>query len=138
MIERKVYPPNYPEIIARFPKVAAQAVIFAYDGVIYNPTGAHISRALEVHEKMHLVRQSDHSGGAEGWWSAYLRDRPFRLFEEVVAHRVEVLHMLTKTETNRAGRRGAMKQVARKLANPMYDFGLSNQQSLKLLRDNPS
>ncbi len=83
MIERKEYPPNYYQIIDRFPKVAAMTVIFAYDGAVYNPKGVFIPRHLEVHEMMHLVRQEQHDGGTEAWWKQYLADDDFRLFEEI-------------------------------------------------------
>ena len=136
-------PPNYEEIIKRFPKVAGLNVLFAWGFDIYNPKKVRIPNVLRAHETMHGRRQllytsKIYGDGVEGWWAQYLKDPRFRRKEEVVAHRVEYLAGMEGTDANRHTRRALLKITAKRLANPMYDMGITRSNAMVMLRDNPA
>lgn len=127
-------PPNYDAIRKAFPAVPSNAVIFAYGEDIYNPHRVHLSPALRAHEWLHGQRQLKHEGGVEGWWEEYLVDPEFRLHEEVVAHRAEYIAGAVNPKANRRDRRTLFIVTARRLANPMYRYGLSLPTAKRLLK----
>lgn len=112
---RIAYPPNITQIRAAFRLTGGE--IFAWGGVIYNPGGGGLSRALIEHEKVHF-RQQEEIGGPEAWWARYLADPAFRLDVEMEAHIVEF--RVYSEDNGRAARRGYLKFLARRLSSPMY------------------
>ena len=134
MVQIYENPPNYKEIVKRFPKVASLPVLFAWGTDIYNPRRVMLSAALEAHETAHGARQLQMDGGVEEWWMWYLESTKFRLKEETFAHRIEYL-VLVGEGSNRHERRKAFKRTAVRLNNSMYDFGMTNSQMLQQLRD---
>ena len=122
-------PPMYDEIAARFP-IAGKPVFFSWGDVIYHPMGVTISPHLMLHEAMHGERQI--KLGVERWWEAYISSDHFRLIEETLAHQVEYRSLL-RAAYNRHGRRGALKQVAKRFASPMYGRMVSAAKAKKVL-----
>lgn len=80
------YPPNIAEIRTRFRLPPGAGIIFAYGDTIYNPDGISISPFLLAHEQTHQRQQGCDPAG---WWHRYLADLPWRLDQELEAHRVE-------------------------------------------------
>jgi hypothetical protein len=76
------FPPNIHEIAKIF-NINGIPVVFAYGDTLYNPTNAHITRDLLIHETTHAVRQGN---DVEGWWNKYLNDTEFRILEELEAY----------------------------------------------------
>ncbi len=112
----KAFPPNYAQIIKVFPGVVrTPGVMFCYADVIYSPY-AHVTPSLMAHEKVHAARQKITS--PEEWWKQYLEDTEFRFVEELLAHQVE--YHARVTQGNRHERRGALIQIAGRLASPLY------------------
>ena len=73
-----------------------------------------------MHEAVHGIRQKEF--GVEDWWDRYIEDKAFRYHEEMLAHRAEYLSMI-RDGSNRNMRRMALKQVAKRLASPLYGCG---------------
>ena len=112
-------PPNYSDILKVFPIASNPEILFAFGDVIYTASQSEIPHFLLRHEEAHGIRQLALEGGVEAWWEAYLSDVKFRYMEELVAHRVEYEARITGA-TCRQQRRSAMKEVARRLASPLY------------------
>lgn len=114
-------PPNYDEIVAKFPFAANGGVIFTYGRTIYNPSAVAISGALKSHEAVHADRQGE---DVDGWWRRYLADPVFRLEEELLAHRAE--YRSTKTfilDPNARARE--LQRIAERLGGPLYNQAIS-------------
>lgn len=78
----KAYPPNIEKIRKVF-NLKGQKVIFAYGNVIYNPSGATLTRDLIIHETTHSLQQGKK---IEAWWDRYLSDTEFRIMQELEAY----------------------------------------------------
>lgn len=115
----KTRPPNFEAIAARFPRARTSPVIFAYAPNIYAPS-CDVPPALYTHECVHIERQLEI--GVEVWWDRYLSDDSFRYHEELLAHRAEYQAMIY-LNTSRQARRVALKDVAKKLAHALYEYG---------------
>lgn len=111
------WPPNFPEIVKEFPAARGPSVIFAYAPDIYAPGRTNLPQHLLVHEAVHIRRQA--ALGVEEWWRRYLTDAQFRYDEELLAHRAEY-QFLQERATSRQHRRSVLKQVAWRLASPLY------------------
>lgn len=126
------YPPLFKEIKAKFPAAGRRGVIFSWGGVIYNPSRITIPPHLLVHEAMHGERQE--KWGIEQWWRDYIDSAAFRREEEILAHQVEY-RFLVREGGNRQARRGSLKQVAKRLASPLYGGVVSMTEARKVLRE---
>lgn len=78
-----------------------------------------IPLSLIAHEAVHQGQQTAFEGGIEGWWKTYCLDGPFRLQQEIPAHRAELRSLLERS-SNRHARRTYLKMVATRLASPLY------------------
>lgn len=123
------FPPIYDEIRSEFP-TAGRGVIFAWGDKIYNPFCAKIEPQLIAHERVHGRRQGK---DIRGWWQRYLHEKEFRLIEEILAHIAE-MESLLGPNPNRQMRRYILKNTARRLANPIYRYGLSRAKAVALLK----
>lgn len=121
-------PPNFAAILKVFPKASMPGVIFAYNDAIYVPSGNDLPLELIAHEMVHLARQKEHIGGAEGWWDDYLVSVNFRFMEELLAHRAEYQSLIARA-MNRKARKMALLHVAQKLAAPLYGNMVSVKQA---------
>ena len=123
-------PPNFDAIVKVFPMAARMSVIFAYGEKIYVPSGNPLPPELLAHETVHCKRQM--VLGVEEWWKRYLEDPVFRYYEEMLAHRAEYKY-LALSAPSRQGRRGALKQTAKKLSAPLYGRMVSEAEARKAL-----
>lgn len=109
-------PPNYAKIIKAFPYAIGRGVIFCYGGVIYSPFTAHVSKQLHAHERVHVAQQEEY--GTEAWWDYYIESIPFRLEQEIPAHRAE--YQYATDGASRHERRAQLSQIAKRMALPLY------------------
>lgn len=109
------WPPNINEIQAVFP--LPRGVIFTYGDRIYNPYGGKLPPWLIEHEKVHIQQQLRY--GVAEWWSRYLIDAPWRLSQEMEAHRMEYRVYCAIIRDVRK-RKVALIEMARRLSGPMY------------------
>lgn len=121
----KGFPPNYKEIAARLKPT--DNTVFAYDGVIYVPSGGSLPYHLVIHEHVHFKQQKE-IGGAEKWWERYMEDPEFRLEQELEAYRAQYHSLRSRGE-----RRILAHKFASDLASPMYGSLLSKKEALALI-----
>lgn len=122
----KAYPPNFTEIVKRFPAVKRRlGVIFAYGDRIYNPSGVMLPPEIMAHETVHCERQSD----PVAWWARYFEDREFRLEEELLAYHAEYVKHVQLTASP-LKREFYLAVCAEKMASPIYDFGIQDREVL--------
>lgn len=123
------FPPNYAAILAVFPMAKATTVIFTYGDTLYVPYKLGIPQPLLAHETIHSLQQGD---APEAWWDLYLRDRDFRLQQELEAHRAEYL---AYQNYGRNIRRAQLNIIAEKLASPLYKNMVKKDLAKKLIAD---
>ncbi|HEC62380.1 MAG TPA: hypothetical protein ENI27_09055 [bacterium] len=123
------FPPIYDEIRSAFP-IAGRGVIFAWGNKIYNPNRVYIPLQLIAHERVHGRRQGS---DVHGWWRRYIDEKEFRLIEETLAHIVEMKYLLGPNP-NRQMRRQIVRSTSKRLANPLYRYGISRVQAQVLLK----
>lgn len=121
-------PPNIETLREVFPLTGRE--IFAWDGVIYNPSGSRLPQELIDHEMTHF-RQQD--GDAEGWWARYITDVAFRLEQELEAHQVEY-KSFCKYNKDRNKQARYLQLIARRLASPMYGGVLSGREAARRIK----
>ncbi len=123
------YPPIYNELEIAFPRID-RGVIFAWGSKIYNPSNVSIPQHLIAHERAHARRQG---GDIDGWWRRYIDEKEFRLIEEVIGHMVEMKYLLGPNP-NRTMKRQILRSTAKRLASPLYRYGISRAQAHVLLK----
>jgi hypothetical protein len=126
------YPPIYDEIASRFDLHPSDSIIFSWGDRIYNPMNVTIGPELIAHEAVHGDRQSNDPGRIKAWWTAYLLDTPFRLSEEMYAHRAEYQWLVNNG--NRKQRRSALKHTSNRLAAPLYGSMITPSAAKDILR----
>lgn len=112
---RKEQPPNIATLRNAFQLTGKE--IFAWDGVIYDPSDGGVSKSLIEHEKVHF-RQQRAVGGPEVWWDRYIVDPAWRLEQELEATARE--YEVFSEDHGRAQRRRLLDILARRLSSPMY------------------
>jgi len=131
------FPPNYKEVLAKFPFIKGKPVVFTYDDILYNPTGADISSDLKVHEETHSRQQKIFRGGAKMWWKSYLFSPEFRLDQEAKAYRAQYCYILVHSggQKNRGQqvRKAALIRFAEDLSGKIYGKICSYELALRLI-----
>lgn len=118
-------PPNFEKIVAACPGAAGPGVMFAYAGKVYAPGRKTLTRELDAHERVHIERQGT---DPDAWWERYLRDMDFRLKEEILAHQAEE-RMYRARHIDPVKRYRALREIAGKLASPLYGGMISRSQA---------
>lgn len=130
-------PPNI-EAIDRAFHTRGRAIVYAWGEKIYNPTGVVIEPQILAHEAVHGYRQlqravQDDDESILVWWDRYINEAPFRLQEEVLAHRAEFVALAARTSDRNAKNR-YMLHVAAKLAAPLYGHITTQRHARRLLK----
>jgi len=127
-------PPNAAEIEKVFPGVTKgfKPIIFCYGRSIYNPAKIVIPVQLIAHEAVHALQQDTY--GLDEWWDDYLEYPPFRLHQETAAHKIEA--EAYREHSNRAMYRTYRKEVARRLASPLYGSLVSVKKAMEMISEN--
>lgn len=112
-------PPNFDQILEKFPKADGHGVLFAYGEYIYNPSNVVIPHWLMAHEYRHCARQWQ--ADPEAWWSKYLTDDEFRYGEELLAHVEEYIAQARRVKDRNERARLEMRTAARLIA-PLYNY----------------
>jgi hypothetical protein len=127
---KEVYtqPPNIADIV-QFVNPTEQT-IFAYGDTLYNPHRLYIYPDLWVHEQVHQ-HQQEAFGTPELWWAKYLRDKAFRLEQEVEAYATQYNYV--KKYAPQAAKE-ALFDFASSLSSPMYAVDITYQQAENMVR----
>jgi len=85
-------PPNLKDIMDVLDiKDKLKDIIFTYGDTIFNvPEGYQIPEHLAKHEFIHSKQQGD---DPKGWWEKYLKDKDFRIGQELEAYSVQYKHV---------------------------------------------
>ncbi len=121
-------PPNFEDIVKVFPMADNYGVVFAFNGAIYSPSGNEIPYSLIKHEEVHCARQGGTEAGSIEWWEKYLKNMEFRYSEELLAHQAEYRACI-ENALNRNMKRRALKQIAKRLASPLYGKMVTKKQA---------
>ncbi len=124
------YPPAF-EMIDRAFHVHGKPIFYSWGDVIYNPMGISIAPQLIAHEKVHGARQD---GAVLEWWKMYCESPPFRLVEELLAHRAEYHYYCEHVAPNRQHRQGALKAISQRLAGPLYNNMIKTKRARELVK----
>ena len=125
---RMEFPPNIGKIQQNITLGGKE--IFAWDKIIYNPSGGRLTTPLLAHEKVHFNQQE---GDPETWWEKYLSDVDFRLEQELEAHRAEYKEFC-KTVRDREKRLRFLAEIAGRLAGPLYGGKLTHRDAMGKIR----
>lgn len=101
-------------------------VIFAYDKKIY--TSNDLPEHLIEHEKVHLLQQN--GIGTDNWVSLYLRDKDFRLKQEIEAYRHQLSVIKDKNARNKL-----KTEISEILSGEMYGNIVSKKEIINLLKE---
>lgn len=133
------YPPNFREIVSKFPAARGHGTLFAFGDVIYNPSNVTLTPADLAHEAAHGRRQLDVFGTkmlprpVGYWWDRYLADPKFRFDEEVIAHRAEWAEAKARLTGNRL--QDYLAMMANRLSGLLYGRMVSRDQAMALITE---
>jgi hypothetical protein len=122
-------PPNFDEILTAFPDVWMSGVMFCWGDIIYAPGMTSVADHFHAHEAVHAIQQGD---DPSGWWKTYIASAAFRLEQEIPAHRAEFEFRCKSL--SRKGRRMLLREIAGKLASPLYGSLISVSKAKSVLR----
>jgi len=124
-------PPNYDEITKVFDLSKSQP-LFAYGEDIYNPHNSPISPDLLAHEQVHIIQMLKY-GDTKKWWDKYLKDKKFRLEQEIEAYGIQYLSF--KGVVNEKMASVFLTRFAAILSGDMYGKMLSLQEAESKIRN---
>jgi hypothetical protein len=108
-------PPNIEKIRKAF-KFDEKDTVFTYGDTIYNPGDFFLSPDLITHETVHSLQQGNR---IEGWWVKYIREKDFRLDQEVRAYHQQYVHICELIK-DRNKQEQMLFRLAEFLSSPMY------------------
>lgn len=129
----KAYPPNFTELTRHFPIKGVPGILYAYGDRIYNPSGVKVVPWILEHEKVHCTRQllDEQHINVEEWWSDYIYNAPFRLEEEVLAHRKE--WSMTQDLISVRDRLHYLDMMVDRLSGPIYGNMVTRDEARRLI-----
>ena len=116
----KEFPPFIENIIAAGLR-PEKTTIFPFGNVIYNPSGKDVPDDIMIHEAVHIAQQGENPAD---WWERYLKDKGFRLSQELEANR-EQYKFVCKVLKDRNERNRALIKIAKNMAGDVYNLDLS-------------
>lgn len=123
-------PPNYEEILKKFP-VKDMPVVFTYGDTLYNvPENYNVPQHLARHEFVHMKQQGEDPAG---WWKKYIADDQFRLEQELEAYAVQ--YKFVKETTSRKRSDHFLDVVAFDLSSDVYGRIISFQDAQTKIRN---
>lgn len=127
------FPPNYKKIQRRIDLTDLKPV-FTYGNTIHNPHRVFIDDTLKAHEFTHIRQQA---GNPRKWWRRFLKDKKFRLDQEVEAYR-EQYKVGMQINRDRNARVRFLMYLARELSGQMYGNIISTQEAARLIENRGS
>ncbi len=101
--------------------------VFAYGDTIYSDFP--ISSNLLAHELTHIFQQI--KMGADIWWEKYLKNKKFRLSQEVEAYQQQY-KVIENSDSDNASY--YLDKLARDLSGKLYGFIVSYDEAVKLIK----
>lgn len=122
------YPPNYAVI--KDTLNPPDSSLYAYDNVIYNPSGRTVYEDEKIHEEVHFAQQAQYTT-IDIWWTKYLMDKDFRLEQEVEAYNKQYLFL--KNVIRNKELKIALQEMAHALSHD-YGLGITYSQAETMIR----
>lgn len=131
----KAYPPNFSLLSKHFPIKGKPGILYAWGDVLYNPSGVKVTPWVMAHEEVHGMRQLPM--GLDNWWKWYIGDSPFRLAEELLAHRAEWQSFKTEHVFDPGVFRilNYLNTISTRLSSPLYGSLLSFEEAKRRIAD---
>lgn len=131
MIQIKIIEENPPflKAILNAGLKPEKTTVFPFGLLIYNPSGLPIPDDIMVHETVHIARQGK---DPKNWWIKYLKDRKFRLNEELEANR-EQYKFICKLTKDREKRNKALVAMAKNISGEVYGKVVSFQEAYQVI-----
>ena len=126
----KEQPPFLLQIVAAG-MTPEPTTIYPYGSIIYNPSGLAIPPDILVHELKHIAQQGENP---KDWWQRYLRDKDFRLSQELEANR-EQYKFICKIFKDRNARARALLKIANNLSGAVYGNLISSREAMELIKN---
>ena len=126
----KEFPPFIENIIAAGLK-PERTTIFPFGNVIYNPSGKDIPDDIMIHEAVHIKQQGENPAD---WWERYLKDKGFRLSQELEANR-EQYKFICKIFKDRNARTRALIKIAANMAGEVYGKMINITEAMNLIKN---
>ena len=136
------HPPNIKEI-RKYLNPRDDAV-YCYGGTIYNPKGVRIDLALMAHEQKHSDQQSSYGTNKlwnvlhpkhriKDWWHRYLRDKAFRLSQELPAYQCQYRE-IKKIVKSKEKLFFILKELAKDLSGETYGKIISFNEAVNAIK----
>lgn len=136
------YPPNYQDIRKFLPEYCDK-LVFTYGYRIFNPKGFNIDPGLLRHEMHHADQQAEYGTQSliilparfriRKWWHRYLRDKAFRLSQEIPAYQLQFQAYKQAIKNPRKLHEMALG-LAKDLSGPFYGGLISTFDALKAVK----
>lgn len=123
-------PEIYKKLKRKFGVKWDNGLIITYGDTAYSKK--RIPRIKYVHEKVHSKRQL--KLGVDKWWDKYLKDKNFRLAEELLAYKKEV-EWIYKQKADIGFRKKVIESMAQDLSSGMYGNIISYDNALKAITE---
>lgn len=123
-------PPNFKQIelyITSGSFKPAKGEIYPYAPYIFNPNKTYIDPPLLIHLFTHISQQE--KIGVKEWWSRYLKDKHFRLNEEIRAFQAQ-FHEIKSTVKDRE----RLNKIVHYLSLDLMAYGLARDDARKALQ----
>jgi hypothetical protein len=122
--------PNLQEIKDKFG--VGEETIISYGNKIFVKDKT-MSRDLLVHELVHCDRQNFSESSAKRWWEMYMRDKGFRLTEEILAYRQQY-QFCCAVYKDRNKRDKILRALAKELSSSRYGNIISDSESMARIK----
>jgi len=126
-------PPNYEEVKKHF-DLTGISVVFTFGNIIYNPSKVEIGPEIIAHEEVHKAQQEE-VGGPEKWWDKFLKDKEFRLQQELAAYRTQYKFVDSLEHISRKQKDNFLDQISFMLAGKMYGNLMTHPQAKSKIRN---
>ena len=132
MIQIKIIEENPPflKAILNAGLKPEKTTIFPFGFLIYNPSGLPIPDDIMVHETVHMARQGR---DPKNWWVKYLKDKEFRLNEELEANRKQY-KFICKLTKDREQRSKALMAMAKNISGEVYGKIVSFSKAYEMIK----
>lgn len=124
-------PPVWDSACAAF-RIDGRTAVFTYGDTIYNPNMFPLSDHIIEHEKTHMEQQGHSTENAALWWGKYMRDKEFMIDQEAEAYGRQ--YNFVAKQYDRKTRRHFLKQLAKVFSGHLYNYALSYDQAVELIK----
>lgn len=127
-------PPCYAEAVKAFGVDFDKGVVFTYGDTIHLRHPELLTQDLIVHECTHIKQQAE-IGGPEKWWDLYIKNKNFRLHQELEAYKNQYQYVLRNE--NKRKHFSFLKFYAESLCK-IYALDISVHQAMNLIKKEPN